>query len=457
MDFNSILRAAARRDFWAFCVYMNADFFKKRPFLYAVAVIFQKVIDKYSIGIAIKVKVSMPPRAGKSYITSLFAAYWLGVFNELSVMRNTCTARLYEKFSYDTRAIIRSERYRQVFPLSELADDKQNLTGWNLKTSKQVAYFGAGVGGTIIGFGANLAISDDLYKDMKDALSSITIENVEMWKESAHDSRMEKNCPEIYIGTRWSTKDVIGKAECDYSVTIPALIEKDGEMVSFCEDVKSTQEYLTIREKIDLSIWLAEYMQDPKEIKGLLIPLSTLQTAKREQFMTLPTAWNVVVVDPADKGGDNFAAVFIRVIVESGKLNAYVSDVIYSTHGVEVNSARVNEKMKQNSSEQVIVEVNGLGVAAAINIKRDLSQNAKLTPINSTQAKDVRIASNYEFVQRHFIFTAGYETNQEFNRFISDLTNYVEGADNTHRKDAIDVCCLAASFIKIKFAKYLYG
>jgi hypothetical protein len=192
-------------------------------------------------------------------------------------------------------------------------------------------------------------------------------------------------------------------------------------------------------------------------VEGLLIPLSTLQTAKREQFMTLPTAWNVVVVDPADKGGDNFAAVFIRVIVESGKLNAYISDVIYSTHGVEVNSARVNEKMKQNSSEQVIVEVNGLGVAAAINIKRDLSQNAKLTPINSTQAKDVRIASNYEFVQRHFIFTAGYETNQEFNRFISDLTNYVEGADNTHRKDAIDVCCLAASFIKIKFAKYLYG
>ena len=192
-------------------------------------------------------------------------------------------------------------------------------------------------------------------------------------------------------------------------------------------------------------------------VEGLLIPLSTLQTAKREQFILLPTAWNVCVVDPADKGGDNFAAVFIRVIVESGKLNAYISDVIYSTQGVEVNSARVNEKMKQNSSEQVIVEVNGLGVAAAINIKRDLSQNAKLTPINSTQAKDVRIASNYEFVQRHFIFASGYETNQEFNRFISDLTNYVEGADNTHRKDAIDVCCLAASFIKIKFAKYLYG
>lgn len=457
MDFNTILRAAARRDFWAFCVYMNADFFKKRPFLYAVAVIFQKVIDNYTAGKAIKVKVSMPPRAGKSYITSLFAAYWLGVFPELSVMRNTCTARLYEKFSYDTRAIVKTQRYSEVFPLSELAEDKQNLIGWNLKQSKQVAYFGAGVGGTIIGFGANLAISDDLYKDMKDALSSITIENVEMWKESAHDSRMEKNCPEIFIGTRWSTKDVIGKADCDYSVKIPALIEKDGEMVSFCEDVKSTQEYLNIKEKIDTSIWLAEYMQDPKEIKGLLIPLSTLQVAKRDSYITLNTAWNICVVDPADKGGDNYAAIFARIIVDSGRLNVYIADVIYSTQGIEANSTRVNEKMRQYNCEQVLVEVNGLGVAAAINIKRELSGNATLTPINSTKTKEVRIASNYEFVQRHFIFDSGYEVNNEFNRFVSDLTNYVEGADNSHRKDAIDVCCLTAGFIKIKFAKYLYG
>lgn len=192
-------------------------------------------------------------------------------------------------------------------------------------------------------------------------------------------------------------------------------------------------------------------------IEGLLIPLSTLQTAKRDSYITLNTAWNICVVDPADKGGDNYAAIFARIIVDSGRLNVYIADVIYSTQGIEANSARVNEKMRQYNCEQVLVEVNGLGVAAAINIKRELSGNATLTPINSTKTKEVRIASNYEFVQRHFIFDSGYEVNNEFNRFVSDLTNYVEGADNSHRKDAIDVCCLTAGFIKIKFAKYLYG
>lgn len=192
-------------------------------------------------------------------------------------------------------------------------------------------------------------------------------------------------------------------------------------------------------------------------IEGLLIPLSTLKTAKREQYITLSTEWNICVVDPADKGGDNYAAIFARIIVDSGRLNVYIADVIYSTQGIEANSTRVNEKMRQYNCEQVLVEVNGLGVAAAINIKRELSGNATLTPINSTKTKEVRIASNYEFVQRHFIFDSGYEANNEFNRFVSDLTNYVEGADNSHRKDAIDVCCLTAGFIKIKFAKYLYG
>ena len=53
-----------------------------------------------------------------------------------------------------------------------LSSDKANLQGWNTNTSKQVGYFGAGVGGTIIGFGASkVAITDDLYRGIEDALN----------------------------------------------------------------------------------------------------------------------------------------------------------------------------------------------------------------------------------------------------------------------------------------------
>ena len=223
----SIKRRLAFYSFWDFCLWYDEAFFIKRTFLHQVAEAFQDLYDKYNKGIAIKISVSMPPRAGKSYITSLFCAWWLAKFPELSVMRNTCTATLFRKFSYDARNIVRSKKYKQVFQDIQLADDKQNIDGWNLITSKQVAYFGSGVGGTIIGFGANIAITDDLYRNLDDAITGTYNESVVRWKESAHDSRKEKNCPEIFIGTRWSKRDIIGRAidggRIDNQITIPAL------------------------------------------------------------------------------------------------------------------------------------------------------------------------------------------------------------------------------------------
>src|SRR5689334_6383852 len=94
----------SRRKFWHFCLYYDPIFFTSRPVLKQVADGMQKVAD----GEILRLSVSMPPRSGKSYLGSLFCAWTLGKNPTESVMRNTCTARLYEKFSYDTRAIVRS-------------------------------------------------------------------------------------------------------------------------------------------------------------------------------------------------------------------------------------------------------------------------------------------------------------------------------------------------------------
>ena len=51
-----------------------------------------------------------------SYIVSLFAAFMLGRFPTESVMRNSCTAKLYEKLSKDTRDIVDSDKFRTIFP-----------------------------------------------------------------------------------------------------------------------------------------------------------------------------------------------------------------------------------------------------------------------------------------------------------------------------------------------------
>ena len=116
-ELETLLRIAGRQNFWAFCCFYDYEFFAvKRRFLKDVAIALQKVVDKHQQGEIYNIAISMPPRAGKSYITSLFCAWILGRIKDASVIRNTCTARLYEKLSYDTRAIVKAQRYREVFP-----------------------------------------------------------------------------------------------------------------------------------------------------------------------------------------------------------------------------------------------------------------------------------------------------------------------------------------------------
>lgn len=103
-----------------------------------------------------------------------------------------------------------------------------------------------------------LAMTDDLYKSLEDALSDNNNEKTWSWKQGAHDSRIEGNCCSIDIGTRWSASDVLGHLEesregkyYDEIIRIAALDENDK---SFCEDVHTTEYYHELRAETEDSI-----------------------------------------------------------------------------------------------------------------------------------------------------------------------------------------------------------
>lgn len=453
-ELEDVLRVVARKHFWAFCCYYDYEFYHdKRRFLKQVALMFNDVVKAYEEGRAMRVGVSMPPRAGKSYITTLFAAYWLGRFNDLSVMRCCCTGTLYDQFSYNTRAVIKSERYRDVFPEVRMVQDKKSLAGWSIEGAKQVSYFGAGVGGSIIGFGANLAISDDLFTGMRDALSTTVKNSVKMWKTSEFNSRMERNCPEVFIGTRWVKDDVLGdaiEAGLDQYIKIPALVDE----VSFCEDVKTTEEYLKIRESErvgdnDSATWLAEYMQEPADIVGTLLPRESLL------FDAIPSDQSQCVLrfavgDPANKGGDKYACVFLWVYAHIDSVTVYVVDALCNTDGILANTPRIAQMCRDYQIDRIMIEENGLGLAAYYEIARALEgHRTKIIPFTSRVNKEVRILSYFEFIARYFVFRS--QGTKEYNQFISDLTSYNKGGDNKHRQDAIDVLSTAAQAVKERY------
>lgn len=417
-----LLRAAARKNFAAFCYYYDFDFFKKRPFLKDIAKAFQRIAD----GEIKTLGVSLPPRAGKSYITTLFSAWMLGRFPEGSVMRNTCTETLYNKFSYDTRDVVKSQRFKDVFPSVEMSKDKANVKNWNTNSAKMVSYFGAGVGGTIIGFGATLvAITDDLFRSMEDALSETIREKVHNWKEATHDSRLESGCPQIDIGTRWVRDDVIGRNEqgghYDEQIIVPALDEIAGEYWSFCEAVMTTEEYLKKREKTSEAIWLAEYMQKPVDIEGRIF--ENLKKFTDEKILE-GASGSLAYIDVADEGTD-FLCMVVGVIVEKA---VFITDVIYTQKNTDYTVPRCAELLDKRGVTFCRVETNNMGAMFLKGLRKAVKSKCKIIGITNSTNKATRIFLNSGFVLRKFYFR-DVETG-EYGEYLSALGSYAHNGKN---------------------------
>jgi predicted phage terminase large subunit-like protein len=441
----------ARNNFWAYCLYMDPKFFAKRPFLRLVAEAFMRVFVAYSNNVIYRLAVSMPPRAGKSYITSLFISWMFGHFPEESVMRNTCADPLYNKLSYDTRDIIRSRKYKEVFPEIKLRSDKQNVHGWSLEKARQVSYFGAGVGGTVIGFGASmLAVTDDLYKSLEDALSDNNNEKTWSWKQGTHDSRIEGNCCSIDIGTRWSANDVLGRLEesrdgkyYDEIIRIPALDENDK---SFCEDVHTTQYYHELRAETDDAIWAAEYMQEPYEAKGLLFPKSDLMRFKLADIEGKNPDGVIGAGDTADKGDDDFCAPFAKVFGQ----RYFITDVVFTKDPVEVTEPRLAQMVIDTNCDQMRIESNNGGRIFAINVRKIVTAHKKSCVIQArptTQHKETRIIMKAGWIKKHCVFLdeSEYAKGSDYWRFMKSLTMYKREGGNAH-DDAPDGMTILAEF-----------
>jgi len=431
-----------RRSFWHFCTYYDYDFFASRHFTRQIAHAFQEVEERKINSLS----VSLPPRAGKSYITSLFCAWTLGRNPDQSVMRNACTATLYLKFSYDVRAILKNEKFTRIFPEVRLSDDKANLQGWNTNQSKQVGYFGAGVGGTIIGFGAsNIAITDDLYRGIEDALSDTVNDRIIQWKESTHDSRFETGCARIDIGTRWSLKDVIGRgieeSIYDKSIIVPALDENDQ---SFCESVMTTEEYHNTRKRMAKEIWLAEYQQQPIDIEGRLFSsFKSIDKAEFDEFLTTnPIEGCVAYIDVSDTGMDYTAMAVVAIV----KNQAFVVDYVFNRDNTDLTIPQCAAILNKWNVAYCRVESNNMGAMFARHLQT-LTKTRILQVANTTN-KMTRIIMQSAFITNRLQFVRNGD--QQCESFIQNMLTFSKEGKNKH-DDAPDCLAGLTLFIQSMF------
>ena len=448
MQINDVIAERAkvvlcRKVFWEYCLHMDHDFFTRRGrILRPQAEAFQMVSD----GKIKHLGICESPRTGKSYLTSLWCSWELGNKPYGCIMRDSCTSDLAEDFSYDIRGwIAGSDKYKQIFPDMVLSKDKHKIANWAVTLANQHSYFCAGVGGTIIGKGCNLAgIIDDSIKNVDEALSEPILEKKWKWYTSTFLSRLEKGCPQIFINTRWSRRDIYGRLDArgffdkknsGMKIVIPALDEK-GQ--SFCPDVKTTKELLEMKNMTDEMIWQAEWQQNPIEAEGILLPIEQLKRFKISELLADKEKGTVKVpdgirgrVDTADEGTDYFCSVVSFIYGEK----IYIVDVIFTQEGTEITEPKLAQQLIDWHVEVTTVESNFGGKSFARGVKKILKAEGCRCLVKTkwtARNKETRILMKAAYIKEYFVFRDDYEPGSEYDRFMQSLTGYLKAGNNLH-------------------------
>ena len=169
-----------------------------------------KVLEQVERGEIRHLIFCMPPRHGKTELaTKRFAAWFNGRHPEQDIIVAAAGDDLAADFGGDTRAIMTSPSFRQIFPNHKLR--RGGTAKDNIQTDKGGRLIFAGRGGQINGRGAHLLLIDDLIKDDKEARSQTLRDDAWNWfTRVALKRRMGKKLVVITM-TRWHSDDIIGR------------------------------------------------------------------------------------------------------------------------------------------------------------------------------------------------------------------------------------------------------
>jgi predicted phage terminase large subunit-like protein len=173
-----------------------------------------KIICKYlemiEAGKITRLAIDAPPRHSKSELASRrFPAWYLGRHPDRQVICASAGGLLASDIGADVRDIIRDPFYRKVFPGVEIREDASAAGRW--RTRQGGTYYAAGVGGTVVGRGANVAIVDDPHGGREDADSQRMRDIVGSWFHGDLLTRLMTPQAIVLIMTRWHEDDLAGR------------------------------------------------------------------------------------------------------------------------------------------------------------------------------------------------------------------------------------------------------
>lgn len=180
-----------------------------------------------------RLMIFMPPQHGKSTTTSKgFAAHWMGMFPDEPVILASYGQDWAEHWGREVRGLMQ-EYGEEVFGL-KVRQDSKAAGRWQLEGRKG-GMTAVGIGGSMTGRGAGLALLDDPVKDQEEARSPIIQQRNIDWYQTVLKTRLAQNGVIVLIMTRWHENDLAGyilrtEGHAWTVLNLPAIAE-DGDMM----------------------------------------------------------------------------------------------------------------------------------------------------------------------------------------------------------------------------------
>lgn len=432
-----VKKELARRDFWHYCKLTSPDFYKEdRPFLKDFAEKLQWFIEESTAQIMV---VNAPPRHGKSRTGQKLPQWLFGVYGSaIKVMTGSYNEMLSNTFAKGVRDVI-AERptegvlvYNDIFPNTKIKYGEASAQKWSLEGSQQANYLATSPTGTATGFGCNIMIIDDLIKSAAEAYNENTLQAQIDWFNNTMMSRTESGFKIIVIMTRWSTKDLAGYILENFDNVVHVnykAVQDDGSML--CPEILTRQDYELKTKNMNKDIILANYQQEPVDIKGRLYSSFKTYTEIPKDCTGKPLFKYILnYTDTADMGSDFLCSICYGIYANS----YYLLDVLYTKDPMEKTEPATAQMLTKNNVGCAIIESNNGGRGFARNVERECrlkgNNHTAFKWFHQAQNKAARIISNSTGVMNNVLFPVNWM--DLWPEFAADLTKYQKEGKNAH-------------------------
>lgn len=430
----------ARREFFYYCQLKAPEFYKEnRMYLKELCGEFQAFLESDEEVMI----VNEPPRHGKSRTAGNLVEWILGKDKTKKIMTGSYNETLSTMFSKNVRNSIQEEKadkykpvFSDVFPgtVIKRGDGAMNL--WSLEGGYN-NYLATSPTGTATGFGADVLIIDDLIKNDKEAYNENIKEQHWTWFTNTMLSRLEEGGKIIIIMTRWATNDLAGRA-LEYFTEQGAKIrhvcmkalQDDGTML--CDEILSRKSYESKTRAMGKDIALANYQQEPIDIKGKLYTRFKTYSELPKDSTGKPLFTSIrSYTDTADEGSDYLCSIIYGIYNKE----AYVLDVIYTQAPMEVTEEAVARALFEFSVNRAKIESNNGGRGFARSVSRILankygSNRTKVKWFHQSENKIARILSNSTWVMDHIYYPVNWM--DRWPEYYEAMMNYQREGKNAH-------------------------